>query len=118
MNQEGNDQDVLIKRGLDLYSDKVTRILQTVFLFRSGSIQPSVPDHDQKDLAPADCFFEMLLEIDPQWNRIHILEDCRSTKMPGQPIIDAARDIGTVRPAVGNKNIECTRSVGFCWSLV
>src|SRR5262245_22108679 len=73
-NQKGNYEDISVERSLNLNSDKVVGILETILSLRVRYFRPLISNNNQKDLALIYRFFQMLFKINPRRDRIHILE--------------------------------------------
>src|SRR5262249_53508234 len=72
--EERNDRDVTPECRLELDANPVGRQVEPSTPIRVACVNPAIVDHGEDDIAPRDCLLEVLTEVAPRRDRIHVHE--------------------------------------------
>ena len=106
IHQEGDDWDVPFDSRLDLHPHKVVGVVEPTHPGGLGRGEPSGTDDGQEDITSTDGIADRLVEVPPQGNRVHVLEDVVSATRPDQPIVDPIGGRVAVVAAVGEEDVH------------
>jgi len=63
-----------------------------------------IPDHRDQHATLAEGIFQVLSEVDSQWNRVHVFENYIPGKTLQKSLVNPSRNVGAIIPAIGNKH--------------
>ena len=104
--QHGDDRNLATQGGLDLDADEVGRIVEPASPALPGDRKPIVPDDGKENITAGDLLGQDLAKIEPQEDRIDVLEDLLRTKMGDKPIVEPSRLVAAILAAIGNEHAD------------
>ncbi len=81
---------------LNLDPHKIARVIQSLSSIRGTRVNPTVADDRKKDIAFGNYVVEVFAEIDPERNRVNVLEDTVPRERTEESVIDTPGDVGTI----------------------
>src|SRR5262249_28681151 len=104
--QHGGDRELATQGGLDLDPDEVAAATAPAGPARPGDRKPFVPDAGEEDIAAGDTLGQDLAEIQPQGDRIDVLEDSPPTIMPRKVVVEPPRLVEAILSPIGDEDAD------------
>jgi hypothetical protein len=105
VDENRDDRDPARQRQLDLGADEIPLVVQPPPAFRTGRGEPPLADDGEDDLALGQLGLDVLPEVHPVGDGVHIYENGLRAEAGFESVVDPAGDVGAVVAAVGDEDL-------------
>jgi hypothetical protein len=103
MNQNRNDGDVSVERGLDFKPNIIVGVVNAPSAIRTASAKPSVTDNCEKHVAAPNPVTNDVHEVDANLETLNVDKDVAVTETLPQFVRKPIRGVWYVVPAIANE---------------
>ena len=104
VDQDRDEQDLPLQRGLDLEPDEVVGVVQAPRSVRGGDVEPLLADQGEQDVARPDGVGDGLDEVVTELDGVDVLEDLVRPEPLGEAVVEPARRVRRVLPPVADED--------------
>lgn len=105
IHQHWDDGEAHPQGGLDLSVDEVARARQSRLALGRDGVEPVRSDDNQMDATGAQCTLDVLREVFPRRNVVHVLEDALAAEMLHEPIVDSPGYSHAISPTIRHEDL-------------